>query len=48
MRALAEKKVRNTSGYDTIVGAETICIHSDTPNAVEILNKLNKALKTKL
>ena len=45
LRAIAEKKVRNTSGNDTIVGAETICIHSDTPNAVEILNKLNKALK---
>ena len=45
IRAIAEKKVKNISGNDTIVGAETICIHSDTPNAVEILTKLNKALK---
>ena len=46
LRAIAEKKVRNKGGKDTIVGAETICIHSDTPNALEILTKLNEALKS--
>ena len=45
LRAVAENKVKNTSGKDTLVGADTICVHSDTPNAVEILDKLNKALK---
>ena len=45
LRAISEKKVKNTSGDDTDVGNETICIHSDTPNAVEILKKLNEALK---
>lgn len=46
LRAIAEKKVKNISGSDTKVGADTICIHSDTPNAIEILKKLNKAIKT--
>ena len=46
LRAIKEKKVYNTSGKNTIVGADTICIHSDTPNAVEILTKLNKELKS--
>ena len=45
LRAIKEKKVKNTSEKDTEVGADTICVHSDTPNVVEILNKLNEALK---
>ena len=42
---IAENKVRNTGGSDTIVGCDTICVHSDTPNAIEIITKLNKAIK---
>ena len=42
---IEEKKVKNTGGTDTIVGADTICVHSDTPNAIEIITKLNKAIK---
>ena len=45
LRAIEEKKVKNTGGTDTIVGADTICVHSDTPNAIEIITKLNKAIK---
>ena len=45
LRAVTENKVKNTGGTDTIVGADTICVHSDTPNAIEIITKLNKAIK---
>ena len=45
LRAISEKKVKNTSGTDTDVGCDTICVHSDTPNAVEIIKSLKKALK---
>ena len=41
LRAIKEKKVRNTGGCDTI------CVHSDTPNAIEIISSLNKAIKSK-
>ena len=38
------KKVTTIQGNDVVVGCETICVHSDTPNAVEIL----KALREKI
>ena len=38
-------KVKNTGGTDTVVGCDTICVHSDTPNAIEIIQNLNKAIK---
>ena len=44
MRAIKEKKVTTIQGNDVVVGCETICVHSDTPNAVEIL----KALREKI
>ena len=47
LRAIKEKKVKNTGGADTIVGCDTICVHSDTPNAIEIITSLNKAIKSK-
>ena len=47
LRAIKEKKVRNTGGGDTNVGCDTICVHSDTPNAIEIISNLNKAIKSK-
>ena len=47
LRAIKEKKVRNTGGGDTNVGCDTICVHSDTPNAIEIISSLNKAIKSK-
>ncbi len=45
LRAISEKKVKNTSGTDTDVGCDIICVHSDTPNAVKIIKDLKKALK---
>ena len=44
MRALSEKKVTNTVGEDINVGCDTICVHSDTPNAVEIIKGIKSAI----
>jgi UPF0271 protein len=44
MRALSEKKVTNTDGKDIDVGCDTICVHSDTPNAVEIIKGIKSAI----
>jgi UPF0271 protein len=44
MRALSEKKVTNTVGKDIDVGCDTICVHSDTPNAVEIIKGIKSAI----
>ena len=38
LKAIAENKVTTISGKDVDVGCETICVHSDTPNAIEILS----------
>jgi UPF0271 protein len=35
-RAISEGRVSTIGGRDVRVGAETICVHSDTPNAVAI------------
>ena len=43
--ALSEKKVVNTIGKDIDVGCDTVCVHSDTPNAVEIIKGIKLALK---
>ena len=45
LRAISEKKVTNTVGKDIDVGCDTICVHSDTPNAVEIIKSIKSALK---
>ena len=45
LRAVSKKKVKTTIGTDIDVGCDTICVHSDTPNAVEIIKSLKKALK---
>ena len=44
LRALSEKRVTNTIGKDIDVGCDTICVHSDTPNAVEIIKGIKLAL----
>ena len=44
MIAIKEKKVKTINNTDIDVGCETICVHSDTPNAVEILQALRKNL----
>ena len=44
LRAIKENKVKTINGKDMDVGCETICVHSDTPNAIEILKELRKNL----
>ena len=46
MRAIKEKKVTTIQGNDVDVGCETICVHSDTPNAIEILKALRSKIST--
>ena len=45
MRAIKDKKVTNTIGKDINVSCDTICVHSDTPNAVEIITGIKSAIK---
>lgn len=44
-RAVAEGKVRSANGVDVPVRADSICIHSDTPNAVEVARAVRAALR---
>ncbi len=44
LRAISEKKVTNTVGKDISVGCDTVCVHSDTPNAVEIIKNIKSAI----
>lgn len=44
LRACQEGKVKTESGKDIDVAFESICVHSDTPGAVEILKEIRKAL----
>ncbi len=43
-RMLREQKVRALDGNDIAVRAETICVHGDTPGAVEFARELRLAL----
>jgi 5-oxoprolinase (ATP-hydrolysing) subunit A len=44
LRAISEGKVKTIGGHDVRVGAETICVHSDTPNAVAIASAVRGAV----
>src|ERR1700727_3137245 len=44
LRAISEGKVTTVGGRDVRVGAETICVHSDTPNAVAIASAVRGAV----
>ena len=48
LRAIREGKTRSVSGTDVEVGAETICVHSDTPNAVAIASAVRAAVQSYL
>jgi UPF0271 protein len=43
-RAIREGKVASIGGRDIVVGADTICVHSDTPNAVAIVTAVRAAV----
>ena len=45
LRMLREGKVRSVEGRDVEVRGETICIHGDTPGAVEFARKLRSQLE---
>lgn len=45
-RALTEGLVGSAEGADVAVRADTICVHSDTPGAVEIAKSVRKAVAT--
>jgi UPF0271 protein len=45
LRMLREGKVRSVEGRDIEVRGETICVHSDTPGAVEFARELRKQLE---
>lgn len=47
-RAVEEGLVRSIDGNDVPVGAESICIHSDTPNAVQVASAVREALNAHL
>ena len=36
LRAVEEGKTKSVNGGDVVVRADCICVHSDTPNAVEV------------
>ena len=45
LRAIRERKTRSVDGKDVSVGADAICIHSDTPNAVAVAVAVREAIK---
>jgi 5-oxoprolinase (ATP-hydrolysing) subunit A len=45
LRAIKVGKVKSVGGIDVAVRADSICIHSDTPNAVAIAQAVREAVK---
>jgi UPF0271 protein len=45
LRAIKEGKAKSIGGKDVAVGSATICIHSDTPNAVAIAEAVRAAVR---
>lgn len=46
LRAIAEGKTKSIRGRDVPVRADSICVHSDTPNAVDVARAVRDALKS--
>jgi UPF0271 protein len=44
-RAIAEGKAASVTGKDVAVRADSICVHSDTPNAVDVACAVRDALE---
>ena len=47
-RAVAEGLTRSVNGRDVAVVAQSICVHSDTPNAVEVARAVHQTLAGQL
>jgi UPF0271 protein len=45
LRILREGKVRSVDGREVDLSAETICVHGDTPGAVQFARALRLALE---
>jgi len=45
VRAIREGKVKSVGGKDIAVRGDAICVHSDTPNAVDIAQAVRAAVK---
>lgn len=45
LRAIEEGKTASVNGVDVEVGADCICVHSDTPNAIEVAKAVREAVK---
>jgi UPF0271 protein len=45
LRALTEGKTRSVAGNDVVVGSDSICIHSDTPNAVAVARAVREVVR---
>ncbi len=45
VRAIQEGKTRAISGRDVPVRADTICVHSDTPGAIDLAKAVHSALR---
>lgn len=45
LRILRENKVRSVDGVDVDLAVETICVHGDTPDAVEFARALRSSLE---
>ncbi|BBG02248.1 MULTISPECIES: LamB/YcsF family protein [Pseudonocardia] len=48
LRAVTEGKATSENGKELTVRADSVCVHSDTPNAVELAQAVNTALKPHL
>ena len=46
LRAMREGRVRSVGGVDVSVRADAICVHSDTPNAVQVAQAVRAAVKS--
>jgi UPF0271 protein len=44
LRAIAEGRTASVNGRDVAVRADSICVHSDTPNAVAVARAVRDAL----
>jgi UPF0271 protein len=44
LRAIAEGRAESINGKDVAVRADSICVHSDTPNAVEVARAVRDVL----
>lgn len=44
LRAIEEGKTASVNGIDVEVGSDCICVHSDTPNAVEVARAVRQAV----